>query len=569
MEAGDRIDGWVVEARLGSGGMGSVYRCRNASTERIVAALKVLDRSLRSNPDASTRFVREAEILAGLDHPNIVRVRNVRVDADPPYLEMEFVEGEALDAVIRRGPAGYTRARHLLLQLADAVAYLHARGVRHRDLKPANVLVDPSDRVRLVDFGLATETTLERITEEGLNFGTVSYAPPEWMDPERLDPVQWDLYALGVVFHELLTGSIAYPMSGEGAVKKQLLQVMMNKQVAPPLDPGPAFPDPVRRLVSDLTRIDPAERPQTATDVCARLRALPDVAPGADGATAPPAASRAAAGPQSLVATLPPRSPRRWLLPAVALLALGTAAATAVVLVPWGPTPPGEVRPPPSRAAAGDPDRAARAARVRRRARRVAHPRGARPGDGGDRRRDRDLRGGGDDGADRELGGGRGLRRLSGRELPGVVRRGSGARRGGDGRGEPGGARVGRRRRRGGRDPGARPRGREGPPQAQVGPVGSARRPHRHLRRRQPAVPRGAGRSARARGRRRRVPAGRGRVLAGGRVPRSVPVGRGGGGGTVRGRRRAPPVRGADPVREARVVRGHGAPGLSIGSWWG
>ncbi len=309
MEPGDRIDGWVVERRLGTGGMGSVYRCRNASTERIFAALKVLDRSLRSNPEASTRFVREAEILAGLDHPNIVRVRNVRVDADPPYLEMEFVEGEPLDVVIARGPLPYAQARRYLLQMASAVEYLHARGVRHRDLKPANVLVDAQDYVRIVDFGLATETNLERITEQGLSFGTVSYAPPEWMEPDRLDPVQWDLYAMGVVFYELLTGQVAFPMSGQGAVKKQLLQVMMHKQVAPPLDPGEGFPEPVRALIRELTARDIVERPQTAQELHARLRALPEQSeetrPISDRRGEP---TPRPVSPESLLITVPPRT---------------------------------------------------------------------------------------------------------------------------------------------------------------------------------------------------------------------------------------------------------------------
>src|SRR5688572_23941834 len=101
MEAGDRIDGWVVDQRLGAGGMGSVYRCRNASTDRILAAVKVLEAPLAASPEAQARFAREAHILARLDHPNIVRVRNIRIDARPPYLEMEFIEGESLEQRIR------------------------------------------------------------------------------------------------------------------------------------------------------------------------------------------------------------------------------------------------------------------------------------------------------------------------------------------------------------------------------------------------------------------------------------------------------------------------------------
>ncbi|MCB9685380.1 MAG: protein kinase [Alphaproteobacteria bacterium] len=360
MEEGDRIDGWVVEARLGAGGMGSVYRCRSAATDRIVAAIKVLEVNLRQNPEAGERFVREAAIVAGLDHPNIVRVRNVRTEADPPYIEMDFVEGRSLDALARQGPMPYVVARRYLLQVADALAYLHARGVRHRDLKPANVLVDAQDRVKLVDFGLATDSSMERITQEGISFGTVSYAPPEWMDPDRLDPVQWDLYAVGVIFHELVTGTVAFPMSGEGPLKKQLLQVMMRKQTSPPLDPGESFPDELRELIHDLTCLDIEDRIPDANVLLDRVRKLPEASrprevptgpePSAgDEATVPVPERREEATPSpppSEVATLPPTTSRASAV--VAALGLSVLGAAMIGAGAWWtmlPPPPPPTRP--------------------------------------------------------------------------------------------------------------------------------------------------------------------------------------------------------------------------------
>jgi len=261
----ERIDDWVVDARLGSGGMGSVYRCHNAASERIYAAIKVLDRP-STYEDSSARFLREAEILFSLDHPNIVKVRSVSMESDPPYLEMEFVEGESLEEQIRSGPVDVDVATDLVVQALEALVYMHECGVCHRDLKPANLLMTPEGMLKIVDFGLAVQPEYGRLTHEGFTFGTVSYAPPEWGTREGLDPVHWDLYAVGVLFWELLAGSYAFPLSGEGNIKQQLMQVMMVKHQAPALDAGEDVPIAVRRLISVLTDPDPASRPPSARD---------------------------------------------------------------------------------------------------------------------------------------------------------------------------------------------------------------------------------------------------------------------------------------------------------------
>ncbi len=271
LQNGDLIDIWVVEKPLGAGGMGSVYRCHNRSALRILAAIKVLEGNLRKYPEAEARFIREAEILFGLDHPNIVKVRNIRTDVDPPYLEMEFVEGRSLEDKLARGALPVDEAVSIMRQLTDAISHLHAKGIRHRDIKPANVVVRDDGTVKLVDFGLAMESDVTRITQQGISFGTVSYAPPEWINPDKLDPALWDLYAAGVVFYEMLTGKVAFGVSGQGNARQQALQVMMAKQGHTPLDPGDAAPTAYREIVKGLTDPDPAARTQTADEV---LRAL-------------------------------------------------------------------------------------------------------------------------------------------------------------------------------------------------------------------------------------------------------------------------------------------------------
>jgi tRNA A-37 threonylcarbamoyl transferase component Bud32 len=287
LNPGDQIDVWVVERALGSGGMGSVYQCRNKSAARISAAVKVLDSNLSRFPVAEARFIREAEILFRLEHPNIVKVRNIRTDADPPFLEMEFVEGESLEDQLARGAIPYERALPLMVQIAAALGYLHRCAIRHRDIKPANVLVQPDGRVKLVDFGLAMEADSSRLTQSGLAFGTVSYAPPEWLAPETLDPAKWDVYAAGVVFYETLTGRVAFPSSGVGNARQQAAQVIFSKQGHAPLDPGEGVPEAVRAVIRAATESDPSLRIATGEELFQRLEA------------AAPAIARSAPAPAS------------------------------------------------------------------------------------------------------------------------------------------------------------------------------------------------------------------------------------------------------------------------------
>lgn len=273
LQPGDSVDIWVVETQLGAGGMGSVYRCHNRDAPRIKAAVKVLDTQASRAPGAHERFVREAELTFQVDHPNVVKVRNIRVDHDPPYLEMEFVEGTPLEDLIT-SPLPLERALPLMRQAASALAHLHGRGIRHRDIKPANILVDRQDTVKLVDFGLAMDADATRITEANVSFGTVAYAPPEWVDAARLDPTAWDTYALGVVFYEMLTGTLAFPSSGEGSSRQQAMAIILGKQGHAPLDIGPSAPAALRRLIQSMTDGNLLTRLIDAADILSRLEAI-------------------------------------------------------------------------------------------------------------------------------------------------------------------------------------------------------------------------------------------------------------------------------------------------------
>jgi len=308
---GDEIDGWIVEAVLGDGGMGRVYRCHNARAPRITGAIKTM-RTERMSRSAQKRFVREAELLFDLDHPNIVKVRNVRLGHEPPYLEMEHVNGLSIEDMLRRGPLPLEDALRLFAQLADAVAFIHGRHVQHRDIKPANLLVDPQGRLVLVDFGLARDAQAAPITQTEVLFGTVSYAPPEWAIPAMLDPHRWDVYSMGVVFYEMLTGEVAFPMSSSFSAPQAAVEVMSAKLRSPSLDPGEDFPDPVRALVQQLTHPVPEERPATGIEVLNLVLALglPDFEPHTPRlSTTPPSM------PRRSQPTWPPMEPPTWLDP--------------------------------------------------------------------------------------------------------------------------------------------------------------------------------------------------------------------------------------------------------------
>ncbi len=197
-------------ALIGSGGMGAVYRARHRRLNRPVA-VKVLASSLQSDAAFGERFIREARTLAQLDHPNIVRVYDFGHRDGTYYLVMELVDGVNLRQTLRSCSLGPAEAMAMVPKICDALQYAHDQGVVHRDIKPENILVDRAGKVKIADFGLAKlvgKQARENLTQSRQIMGTPNYMAPEQVErPETVDH-RVDIFALGVVFYELLTGEL-------------------------------------------------------------------------------------------------------------------------------------------------------------------------------------------------------------------------------------------------------------------------------------------------------------------------------------------------------------------------
>ena len=259
-EVGREHDGWFVDTQLGAGGMGAVYRCHKVGLPELVVAIKVV---LHKDADALARFRREAALLDKLSHPGVVRFRDVQCQREPWYIVMDLVEGCSLKEWAAE-PRSTVQRLDIARQLAEAVRYVHSQGLRHRDIKPTNVIVDKSDRLVLVDFGIAVRPEDPRLTTYG-RCGSPLYAPPEWR-AQGVDEEAWDVYSVGQVLHELFTGQEAF--SG-GSID----DVMFLKRSTPCLDLGEGSPEPLRALVRAATALDPKERPSAVhlADTLARL----------------------------------------------------------------------------------------------------------------------------------------------------------------------------------------------------------------------------------------------------------------------------------------------------------
>lgn len=284
-KAGDRLGQYEILRVLGLGGMAEVYLAREASLGREVA-LKLLPPELARDEQLIGRFEQEIRQIAQLTHPNIVMLYGVGTTEGALYYTMQPLPGGDLASRIRRGALPATEALRILRRMAEAFAFAHERGVVHRDVKPENILFTEHDEPVLTDFGIAKLlASSERMTKTGMTVGTPAYLSPEQARGRSVD-ARTDLYALGVIFHEMLTGKV--PFRGHDTFST----IMMH--LTEPVPQLPADLSPYQNLLSGLMAKDPDQRIPSAEALIVALKAIqrpasPAVTPARPKAQAAPA----------------------------------------------------------------------------------------------------------------------------------------------------------------------------------------------------------------------------------------------------------------------------------------
>jgi serine/threonine-protein kinase len=271
--------------------MATIYRARDAQLERDVA-VKLLRPEFGKDPDFLARFRDEARAAASLNHPNITAVFDFGEDASGPYIVMELVDGQDLGAILRdNGPLAPRQASRVSVEVAKALHAAHVRGIVHRDVKPSNILVGRDGRVKVADFGIARALTESQLTLPGVTMGSVHYFSPEQARGEPAT-VASDIYALGIVLFESLTGQ--RPFSGDGAAAVALARLTTTPPRPSALRPG--VPAPLDTVVQRAMALEPAARYATAAAMASALEGyLADPAGAGDGASVAGAAVAGAA----------------------------------------------------------------------------------------------------------------------------------------------------------------------------------------------------------------------------------------------------------------------------------
>ena len=284
LEVGSRLGPYEIQAPLGAGGMGEVYKATDTRLDRTVA-IKVLPEHVADDPDFRQRFEREAKAVAALNHPHICTLYDVGEHEGRPFIAMELLEGQVLSQRIASHATRIDQVVEWGLQVADGLAAAHAKGTVHRDIKPGNIFITTGESAKVLDFGLAkpsaagTEerressdrpTTLEApVTTSGVALGTAAYMSPEQVYGEVLD-TRTDLFSLGVVLYELATGTV--PFTGKTTAAQ--IDHMLHRAPTPPRQLNAEVPAELEPIIDKALEKNRRLRYQTASDLHSDLARL-------------------------------------------------------------------------------------------------------------------------------------------------------------------------------------------------------------------------------------------------------------------------------------------------------
>ncbi|MFZ0478011.1 MAG: protein kinase [Terriglobales bacterium] len=286
LNSGTKLGPYDIESLLGAGGMGEVYRARDARLNRTVA-IKVLPKSFSADADRLQRFMQEARAAAALNHPNILSIYDIGEENGSPYIVSELLEGTTLREQLRSGPLQSRKVIDYALQVARGLAAAHDKGIVHRDLKPENIFVTDDGRVKILDFGLAKLTrpeasgpggesmTAQVNTEPGHVLGTAGYMAPEQVRGKATDH-RSDIFAFGSILYEMLSGKRAF----RGETPADTMSAILKEEPEELSETGRNVAAPLERIVRHCLEKNPAQRFQSAGDVAFALEALADSSTG-------------------------------------------------------------------------------------------------------------------------------------------------------------------------------------------------------------------------------------------------------------------------------------------------
>jgi eukaryotic-like serine/threonine-protein kinase len=281
LSSGTKLGPYEIQAPLGAGGMGEVYRARDTRLERTVA-IKVLPEHLSTNAESKQRFEREARAVSSLNHPNICALYDIGNQDGVDFLVMEYLEGQTLAGRLQKGALPVEQVLKIGIEIADSLDKAHRQGIVHRDLKPGNIMLTKSG-AKLMDFGLAkptqaafilsagvgTPTLSNRLTVDGTIVGTFQYMAPEQLEGKDADP-RSDIFGLGAVLYEMVTGQPAF----QGKTPASIVAAILGSEPTPIKTVEPTSPPELDRLIRTALAKNPDDRWQSAHDIGITLRAI-------------------------------------------------------------------------------------------------------------------------------------------------------------------------------------------------------------------------------------------------------------------------------------------------------